>query len=92
MIRGTDAVPPKDPTRVGYDFIGWDNAYTNVTKDIICKAQYKENTIDVTYWDNIPNVAIYYDNYKGDSYRKDFYSDIGCIVQPCEFTRPDAIF
>ncbi len=37
-----DAVAPSDPEREGYDFIGWDKDFTNVTSDLTVTAQYKK--------------------------------------------------
>jgi|GEM_PF-4820301 len=40
--HGSSAVPPPNPQREGYTFIGWDSSFSNVTQDIIVTAQYKE--------------------------------------------------
>ena len=50
---GGDAEAPADPTRVGYTFIGWDKAFTNITADLVVTAQYEINTYTVTFkdWD-----------------------------------------
>ena len=40
--KGQNATPPTDPERKGYKFIGWDNDYTNITKDMDIYAQYKK--------------------------------------------------
>ena len=39
--RGRDAVPPEDPERTGYLFIGWDTEFTNVQKDLDITALYQ---------------------------------------------------
>lgn len=44
VFSGEDAVPPADPVREGYVFIGWDGSYTNVTSDRTLVAQYQKNT------------------------------------------------
>ena len=41
VIEGEDATPPEVPIREGYDFIGWDKSYTNVTEDLVIIAQYE---------------------------------------------------
>lgn len=40
--QGGDANEPMHPTREGYEFIGWDNVFTNVQSDLVVTAQYKE--------------------------------------------------
>ncbi len=40
--EGEDATAPTEPTRDGYTFSGWDKEFTNVTSDLIVKAQYTE--------------------------------------------------
>ena len=51
IVEGEDAIPPADPTRVGYHFTGWSGAYTNVTADLTLTAQYEINTYAVTFQD-----------------------------------------
>ena len=40
--KGESATPPLNINRNGYIFIGWSEDYTNIEKDIIVVAQYKE--------------------------------------------------
>lgn len=42
---GKDAEAPADPVRDGYDFIGWDKEFDNITADLTVKAQYKEKPV-----------------------------------------------
>lgn len=37
---GSSATPPTDPVRNGYNFIGWDGSYSNVSADIVITALY----------------------------------------------------
>ncbi|AOY77996.1 InlB B-repeat-containing protein [Clostridium formicaceticum] len=48
--KGGDATPPQDPVLAGYEFVGWDKAYTNVTTDLIINALFERssNTYTVT--------------------------------------------
>ena len=36
-----DAVPPENPVRVGYTFIGWDKDYLEITTDMVITAEYE---------------------------------------------------
>ena len=40
--KGKDATPPANPSREGYEFTGWDEDYTNVTRDLTIYAQYRK--------------------------------------------------
>ncbi len=42
---GKGAEAPADPTRAGYEFIGWDKDFSNITADITVTAQYSSNKI-----------------------------------------------
>lgn len=57
--EGKDATPPDDPYRKGYRFIGWDEDYTNVRRNLNIYAQYRkreEGLDDVQ--ENIPCTKI----------------------------------
>ncbi len=41
--KGDSARAPKEPTRNGYDFIGWSISFDNVTSDLNVVAQYESN-------------------------------------------------
>ena len=41
--------PQKNPTREGYDFLGWNKEYTNITEDIEITATYQINTYTITF-------------------------------------------
>jgi len=44
VLNGQSATAPKDPTRDGYIFLGWDEDFTCVTKDLTVTAMYQKKT------------------------------------------------
>jgi len=51
--EGENATAPANPTRAGYSFSSWDQAFTNITSDLTVTAQYSQLTYTVTFkdWD-----------------------------------------
>lgn len=47
----TAAIPPTNPVREGYTFIGWDKEFGRITGDLIVTAEYKVNKYKVTFVD-----------------------------------------
>lgn len=41
VLEGTAATAPGNPLRTGYEFIGWDMPFDEVTSDLMIKAQYE---------------------------------------------------
>jgi uncharacterized repeat protein (TIGR02543 family) len=41
--HGDDATLPTEPTRIGYDFVGWDKSHLDIKEDTIIQAVYEEN-------------------------------------------------
>jgi uncharacterized repeat protein (TIGR02543 family) len=58
VAKGHDATPPEDPYRKGYIFIGWDEDYTNVQKNLDIYARYKikpdEEALEDVQRDDVP--------------------------------------
>ena len=52
VTHGSDATAPENPVREGYDFIGWDKAYTNITADTEVTAVYEIKVFTVVFKDN----------------------------------------
>ena len=48
---GSAATAPSNPTRTGYNFIGWDTAFNNITEDLIVIAQYSISSHTITFVD-----------------------------------------
>lgn len=42
VVSGKDATAPEAPEKEGYIFVGWDVAFTNITKDTVVTALYEE--------------------------------------------------
>ena len=51
VIHDSDAIIPDNPKRVGYNFKGWDQDYTNVTSDLVITALYNIDTFEVVFKD-----------------------------------------
>ena len=47
--HGKDATAPKDPDKVGFEFEGWDKSFTNITKDTVVFATFKNITFEVKF-------------------------------------------
>ena len=50
--KNGSAVAPKDPSRIGYIFKGWDKAFDNVTQDMDVFAYYKANEYIIAFNEN----------------------------------------
>lgn len=67
VFEGDSAIPPTDPTRKGYSFIGWDKPLVNILADTTFKAQYTQNEYIVSYDtggaspSNLPNKTVSWD-------------------------------
>ncbi len=54
---GKTAPAPKDPTRLGYEFIGWDKPLKNITENQTITATYELINYTITYNDNLSVVT-----------------------------------
>jgi hypothetical protein len=54
VLEGQTAITPENPSKEGYDFIGWDTGITNIHDDLTIKAQYikKKYTVVFVDWNN----------------------------------------
>lgn len=103
VSKGSNATPPKNPTRDGYTFTGWSGSYTNVTKNLTLIAQYK--LIESETQPSVPDVPdtpvtppvgdgdyrIYYHITESDTYLQKLEKD-GKIVNgnPTTYSEGDA--
>ena len=72
---GKTAAPPANPTRDGYNFIGWDKSLKNVTEDMEVTAQYEIITYTITYIAN--NVSKREESWPDkESFLQEFYTDL----------------
>ena len=53
MGHGLDAVPPDNPIRESYNFIGWDKSYKNITANVKIKAKYSNLFYDIPEFEDI---------------------------------------
>ncbi|MCL2488192.1 MAG: InlB B-repeat-containing protein, partial [Oscillospiraceae bacterium] len=51
LYYGLPIVPPADPIKIGYAFIGWDKAFGLTNGDLTVNAKWKTNTYTVTFKD-----------------------------------------
>ena len=51
VLYGEAATAPVPPTRIGYTFTGWDQAFDSVTSNLTVTAQYRINTYRVSFVD-----------------------------------------
>lgn len=49
VSSGNPAIPPDEPLREGYTFIGWDSSYESITSSIELRAVYHINTYTITF-------------------------------------------
>ena len=54
---GGNATPPSNPTRTGYNFIGWGGSYTNVTDNRTIPALWGNSGIPIWIYTNSGWVA-----------------------------------
>lgn len=51
IFYGEDAIAPANPSKTGYTFESWNNAYTNVTQNLIVRAVYTAIEYTISYYD-----------------------------------------
>ncbi len=56
--QGQDAVVPNSPSREGYNFTGWDKAFTNIQSNLTVTAKYTIKSFDVVFVDELNNTSV----------------------------------
>lgn len=52
LEEGQEIVPPSNPAREGYTFVGWDQEFSVSEKDLKIKAIYEQNSYTVRFYDD----------------------------------------
>ena len=52
VLYGTSAIAPQPTDITGYDFVGWDMSFANVTSDLTVNAVYEQKSFTVQFYDN----------------------------------------
>ena len=73
--EGYSAVPPFDPIKEGYEFIGWDQEFANITNDFVVNALYNIKTYNIVYDANLNTKTIQSWQSKNE-FIDEFYSDL----------------
>ncbi|HHU55763.1 MAG TPA: hypothetical protein GXZ48_03645 [Acholeplasmataceae bacterium] len=71
--HGETAPTPKDPTRNGYKFTGWDQDLNNITSDLVVYAQYEIVWYEIIFVDNLPTKTV--DWKSKEEFIDEFYTD-----------------
>ena len=79
--KGEFATPPKDPIREGYEFIGWDKDFLNITNNTIIMAQYGKKQ------DIIPEYTVTFDSNGGNSINEQKVLKGDKIIEPSQPTK-----
>ena len=81
VIKGGSATAPQDPSREGYEFVGWSKDFSNVTDNIIVVAKYEETLA-------IPNIyRVIFKDYDGRVIREELVEEGTGATAPPNPTR-----
>lgn len=72
--EGKTAVAPTEPTRIGYEFTGWDKSITKVTDNLEVYATYEITNYTITYIDTLSKVEVSEWASK-EEFAEEFYED-----------------
>ena len=83
VSEGQNATAPVNPSRDGYKFIGWDNQYTNISKDTVLIAQYEL----ITQEDMNKEYTVTFKDYDGTILREEVVQEGHNATAPLNPTR-----
>ena len=72
--EGKTAAAPTTKERIGYEFVGWDKAVTNVKSDLVVTAKYDKLTYTIKYVNTLSSVTVEEWPNK-EAFGTEFYSD-----------------
>lgn len=80
VLHGDDAIAPVDPVREGYIFIGWNQIYTEVTRNLSVKARYDEEAHGMIYaFDGESYVVIGYEGTNNEVLIPSTYNELPVV-------------
>ena len=77
VVEGESAIPPSNPTKDGYIFVGWNKQYTNINEDITIEAEYRNKNV----------YKVIFKDYDGTVLKEDDVIELDSAIPPEEPSR-----